>query len=330
MEKIRQVLFLSVDIAGSTAYKHGQKINQWRDAFSSFYKEFPFAFENSWQQTQKEFNNLNGRPVPLPWKSIGDELVFCSYPQSSFETAQQVRSFIRAINHYGQTGLAKVKDSHKLGLKATAWLAEIPTVNLKIPINRVSHRQDNADENGSDEVSSFADVDFIGPSIDTGFRLTKFATTEKCIVSVELAAILAERWGEEIYFDGLQPMKGVLGETPYPIIWLPLTLHPITQSLRSHISPPAKLSKFCRSFITEEIEQKFELNTYPYFEGDDLFGTIDPKHEAVYQEFIQLENQVEKQSEGYERDVKMETSDAAETRESSAKTSILTELSKIE
>jgi hypothetical protein len=321
MEQIRQVLFLSVDIAGSTAYKHGQKIHQWKNAFSDFYEHFPLAFENSWQESQRGSQILKDKYAPSPWKSIGDELVFCSYPQSSFEVVEQVRSFIRTINAYGKAKLEAINGSHKLGLKATAWLAEIPTVNLKIlKPQRIEH-QDSTYENRSTQSESFANVDFIGPSIDAGFRLAKFATTEKCIVSVELAAILAAKLNEKIYFDGLQPMKGVLDETPYPIIWLPLTLAHSTENLRSSISPASKLSAFCRDFITKEIEEKFEINTYPYFENDDTFGILNSKHKDAYEEFMRTLEQ----SEGYESEATSTEILSGETDESSAKTNILLE-----
>ena len=321
MEQIRQVLFLSVDIAGSTAYKHGQKISQWKNAFSDFYEHFPLAFENSWQESQRDFPILKDKYTPSPWKSIGDELVFCSYPQSSFEVVEQVRSFIRTINAYGKTKLVTINSSHKLGLKATAWLAEIPTVNLKILKPPRTEHQDNAYENHSAQSESFADVDFIGPSIDAGFRLAKFATTEKCIVSVELAAILAAKLNEKIYFDGLQPMKGVLDETPYPIIWLPLTLAPSTENLRAPISTGSELLAFCRNFITKEIEEKFKINTYPYFEDDDTFGTLRSEHQTAYKEFIQTLEQ----SEGYESEATSTEILSGETDEPSAKTNILLE-----
>lgn len=78
--------------------------------------------------------------------------------------------------------------------------------------------------------------DFIGQSIDTGFRVSAEATSRKLTLSVELAHMLSKVCVDLIaepshiptldyrnfnfYFDGRQPFKGVLGGIPYPVIWL--------------------------------------------------------------------------------------------------------------
>ncbi len=80
--------------------------------------------------------------------------------------------------------------------------------------------------------------DFIGTSIDCGFRLGKYSTLEKLVISVELATILLrdktkmieelniriESNNIKLYFDDEVELKGVLNEKKgtlkYPLIWL--------------------------------------------------------------------------------------------------------------
>lgn len=78
--------------------------------------------------------------------------------------------------------------------------------------------------------------DFIGQAIDTGFRVSAHATVRKLALSVELAHMLSMTCaqiaesklnipmlgstGFRFFFDGRQTLKGVMGGTPYPVIWL--------------------------------------------------------------------------------------------------------------
>ena len=83
-------------------------------------------------------------------------------------------------------------------------------------------------------------VDYIGPSIDTGFRLSTLSSSRKFVVSLELAHILSleQHLNEqrprrqstgafsltkfEFRYDGRKNLKGVFNGAPYPVFWIDL------------------------------------------------------------------------------------------------------------
>ena len=67
--------------------------------------------------------------------------------------------------------------------------------------------------------------DFLGPDVDIGFRISKFADKRKLVVSANLVKCLMSRSPresialEDFKVVGIKVLKGVWGERPYPIIW---------------------------------------------------------------------------------------------------------------
>lgn len=74
-------------------------------------------------------------------------------------------------------------------------------------------------------------IDYVGPAIDTGFRLAQYATTRKLVVSVGIAYALSKTTKSDdglietfrMMFDRSTPMKGVMGGRSYPIFWIDLS-----------------------------------------------------------------------------------------------------------
>ena len=103
-------LFLSVDIVGSTAFKHSAKLNanqQWLGFFVSFFTEFNGAFQKARIALRKK---LNRQPVDEPklWKSLGDELVYVVELKQGADTAFYIAAFREAVNQQIQ-GFAELQ-----------------------------------------------------------------------------------------------------------------------------------------------------------------------------------------------------------------------------
>src|SRR5699024_10242748 len=77
-----------------------------------------------------------------------------------------------------------------------------------------------------------SNIDFLGPEIDLGFRLSKFVGTSKVAVSAELAFILFRKRGDVSHISkysyqveerlkvlSFEKLKGIWGSRRYPIIW---------------------------------------------------------------------------------------------------------------
>ncbi|WP_082761024.1 hypothetical protein [Leptospira alstonii] len=88
------ILFLSVDIVGSTEYKNkAQSQNHWLRFFTTFYEEFPITFLNQIEANSSLFQNLK-LPLQKLWKSLGDELIF----ECEIKKHQEVQYLVKAFS----------------------------------------------------------------------------------------------------------------------------------------------------------------------------------------------------------------------------------------
>ncbi len=173
------------------------------------------------------------------WKSAGDELLFWgalrSTEQAALATAALRNALLRWHEERRAASASDIAQQAKpvIDLKATAWLAGIPVRN--VPIELALQRPAIK---GESLPRGIAQYDFIGPSIDAGFRLTARATKDRMPVSAELALMIARiqtRHSEGLYpgtrtaiaalrlaADRSATLKGVLLDRRYPNIWVDL------------------------------------------------------------------------------------------------------------
>lgn len=278
-------LFLSADIVGSTAFKQGSDEREWFAVVLRFYQLTEAELMRHWSLGQRgatkgnQLNSLYGEPPSL-WKTIGDEVTF-SKPLS--HPAQAVTTL-----HAWIAALAEVRlllRKHHLDVKASAWVADFPLRNREIVLRFGSSAsaevtpldddyfhwwnerllQEYTEKKGAGLIK-----DFVGPSIDTGFRLSANASPRKLAISVELAYLLAgedARSKDPIYnvgpfllkpflfrYDSMIPLKGVLSGAPYPAIWIDVLpnepLHIAEDELAGVVAPtPLRVRKFADAYI---------------------------------------------------------------------------------
>lgn len=253
------ILFLSVDVVGSTAYKnrHVEKdrIQPWLPLFKDFYRDFPLSFNDVCNEEKKvsDFSNVirENDIYPAIWKSLGDELIFYIKLDHYKKAEFYVLCFKKTIERYSK--IIKKKELEDLGLKATAWLAGFPVINAEIEID-----------------SEKGVVDFIGPLIDIGFRLSKFASEQKFVISVDLVLMLSYQTPGDyrIYYDGMVQLKGVLDNKFYPIIWLDMfnDNNRIDSGIKLKCEKE-ELQKFCKQYIKETGRPIIK----PFIEHDEIF-----------------------------------------------------------
>ena len=205
-------IFFSVDIIGSTAFKHSKISNKWVKTFNQFFTTFPDILRNNHIHKSQEFGCDNKTLQLEMWKTIGDEIVFQQQISNPLDALFLTDVFKTTLIQYRKTLLAESAYDN-ISLKGSGWVALTNQINSEIFINN--------------------DVDYIGPTIDTGFRISKLATDRKFTLSIELALILLSCFNNNnncnfnnfenrfiYYFDGEKRLKGVLGNRPYPIVWL--------------------------------------------------------------------------------------------------------------
>ena len=194
-------LFLSVDIIGSTAlkYRKNPKID-WYSVFTDFYVSFPDEFRIHLQSEYEYNGKLKYEPNNLVvWKHAGDEILFYAEITQEDEIPCIVTAFKKTLEDW-------YSSKEKLDVKGCVWTGQFPFIDRKL------------------EEESSIKVDFIGPSIDCGFRLGKYASKEEVAVSVEVADLLnGMSWLQSsLYYLKSENLKGVLGDTKYPVFVLKL------------------------------------------------------------------------------------------------------------
>ncbi|SEG60874.1 hypothetical protein [Marinobacterium lutimaris] len=206
--KARTLLLLSADIAGATAYKEahsaGDTTPEWLLPFTAFFREAPAVLMGKLALAFIEYDDL---PALRVWRVAGDEIIFLAEPRNAAEALGIVEAFAAMVADYN----ARLADLHGLYLRGGAWAAPIGTQNIEIEILEIP----SATEAGE------AYKEYVGPDVDSGFRLLKNAPNGHIVLSLKLAAALAAGGclGQLCigHVDN-QPLRGLFGGKPYPIL----------------------------------------------------------------------------------------------------------------
>jgi len=248
--KTKNILFLSVDIVGSTQYKQyyserGES-QHWIEFFEFFFEEFPKQLNLSIQKSSSHY----ATDIEI-WKTLGDEIIFKANIKNYRQVEIIIDYFINTIYTFRQIIKQKGLDSDiSIDIKGSSWISEFPVYNSTLTIGKAA--------------------DYIGPSIDIGFRISKFATRRKFVISIEVARILVEKTnGFKLYFDDTIPLKGVFKEKPYPLIWIDTQQNSTTDieaRLRKKVDEN-DLKLYCDSLFNNEA---YPIH-FPFFpEGEDF------------------------------------------------------------
>lgn len=152
--------------------------------------------------------NMEHKPFE-PWKAVGDELIYAIPVQGRRELYSVTVAFLRAIRELDiKLGNRSEGGTAALRIKGAAWVAGFPVRNreIKLPPNNRP--------------------DFLGPEMDTGFRIAKCTKSGMLVVSVEMAELLGENMqgGQSVSLSGQivgwVKLKGVWNDLRYPVIWV--------------------------------------------------------------------------------------------------------------
>jgi hypothetical protein len=317
-------LFLSVDIVGSTAFKQAARdrnvdkrspdgidprpAEPWFSPIAQFYRGVERTFSKEWAvcvDRSKEFGWPRGR-APELWKSVDDELIYTKQLDDHREALTTLHAWIKTIGAYR----LRLKEQFKsLDLKTTAWIAGFPVHNSEVifrspvqGLGAVVDRDDDDDEVFSNlallheyylkQPNSDLTRDFIGPAIDTGFRLSQLSTPRRLVISVELAFMLVHAVRTQpheykyepprFFFEGRHVLKGVFGGLPYPVFWIDMRPSPKLEETEDELNGRDPLNTdavlaFCQEFIKENATYCFT----PYIVGnsDPAFNKITEHHQ---------------------------------------------------
>lgn len=248
----RVLLFLSADLANSTQRKRNYLRHcsyDWLEPVVNFLTKFETKLKSA-RVDLTGSNPQDKRDELELWKFQGDEQIFKVEIKSHKEVDLHIRILQKAIADWNSEVNAN-ENSKDLLLKGTAWLAGFPVANAVLSVG------------GKD--------DYLGPSMDAGFRLSKASTPRRITLSVELAWWLLEHGSElKVRFDGREQFKGIAEETGYPLLWLETTESKYQKEEdlalgRDKQTSADVIKKLCAAFIVEFGVPRF----LPFLPDDD-------------------------------------------------------------
>ncbi|WP_295214682.1 hypothetical protein [uncultured Brevundimonas sp.] len=248
----------------------------WFPVLQGFYLETQRAFLSAWDQLSAgEHSKIFWGPRPELWKVIGDEILFTKELTDHRQLQSTIHCWIEAIE---TTRQFLRKFERPLDVKCTAWTAGFPVVNKEVALPKEVDLQGPPVTNYVKEAGRLLEerysarpkskkgkieVDYIGPSIDIGFRLSQFATNRKFMISVGAAYILTLSNKKNpaiklrsIRYDGSAVLKGVFGGANYPLFWLDMSKDGDLSRLEDRLTPQTNCSledihAFCSQFFEE-------------------------------------------------------------------------------
>lgn len=207
----KTIMFMSADIADATRFKEtGQsyaKTAVWLEAFETFFRELPLVFMG---QVAMVFAESDTVPDTCVWKVLGDEIIFRSCPRNATEALLLTEAFYRSLVSYD----ARFLERWPLRIRGCCWAARFPGRNIEIEIGEME---------GSNGTDRDPYIDYLGPDVDVGFRISGHAAGGQVILSLNLAEALAsleDHQGMRFHHVGRAPMKGVFAGRPYPLIMI--------------------------------------------------------------------------------------------------------------
>lgn len=272
----RQILFISVDIQNSSKLKSENKSfdefsnKYWAYRLKFFFDEIPALFNEQIGLIKNDIPNLESDQYDFSkiipniknmeiWRYAGDEIIFSTHLHSSFSITVYLHAIIAAVEKYH-------KNNPDMKLKTCAWTAGFPIRNKIFTFDQ------------SDK------CEYVGLDIDLGFRLSKFASPDKLILSLDCLYFLAhaeskiapndtlikEKLSRSIRFLGKFKLKGVFEEEAYPIFFISQD----TQTKISSIEKQWLTVEICNDeqllLYIHDIYTKNATFTIPFIDNDDI------------------------------------------------------------
>ncbi len=282
---VKAFIFFSVDIVDSSAYK-SMFLNDWSRDFELFLEEFPNCLNDSCNNIKIPRHKARPLPCANIWKLGGDELLFFIDISEAYERLQDKTNlayyelvlyytilFRRAIIAHNSAADEKLKKNDRaFKIKGAAWFADIVKgPNYDKLYGNIEIEFSNAKANGVKQ------RDFIGRQIDIGFRIAKYATLNRFVISVEFAILLLrdnyltiEDEGIELYYEGRKSIKGILEYVDYPIISIDMEdkfEHSENDLLLEDVTPVNQVNLM--RFMEEYIKRTNFIVYYPFVDDND-------------------------------------------------------------
>jgi NUDIX domain len=203
-------IFFSFDLVNSTQFK------------ASYPAEWPVVVMRFYELITNEL--ITRISSAIVWKFVGDEVLF-------FKQVINEEDLLLALPAAHAALLATMEVLHKaspssrelLAIKGTVWIAEAQPIQPSDAKSIKTTSRNIIVEPGRSP--SWMSRDFLGPDIDAGFRISRFALRRRLVVSAELACLLYRKRAictgieKQLKIVSFQILKGVWTDRHYPIVW---------------------------------------------------------------------------------------------------------------
>ena len=199
-------LFFSFDLVNSTQFK-AQHPSNWPIVVTRFYD---FILEMLTTRLSSA----------IVWKFVGDEVLFYKKIAKNTDLHSALPAAYDALRATTELLHNNFPESRELlAVKGTVWIAEAEPVQPSAADKIEVSCRNIIVETG--RYPSNVTRDFLGPEIDIGFRISKFALRQRLVVSAELACLLfrENKIGDQLRVVSFETLKGVWGGRHYPIVW---------------------------------------------------------------------------------------------------------------
>jgi len=258
---------MSVDIVGSTALKQNNLQDNskiWIAAINKFNTQMSAYFmgcinSNKTKPIYEDISKLI--IIPDIWKSVGDEIIYKVRIKSYKVALFYILNFKESIETYVSKHYSNSETYGHLDLKATSWTAGFPVKN-----SILTSIQANKDF-----------TDYIGPSMDVGFRICKFSTNRRFVIGHSLAIFLLEYKSDhlKIIYQGKQKIHGI--DKDYPIIYIQMNNKRIKDD-------EFVLTNACEPDGTKLLDylKSDKKNEVPFLSECEFFDTISEQYKELF------------------------------------------------
>lgn len=217
-------VFISYDLVDSTKYKAIDE-RGWQKLTYNFY------------QSTKDFFQKRQLGAKI-WKYVGDEVLVyipISNKDELIDCVQEAYVGLRSILHELQGDKQHKKYAAYIKLKGTIWgaICHFDDGNTDLPNNAIDNQWTNVAFYPPPIIEGEGGyIDFLGPQIDAGFRLSKCVAPNNLVVSAELAYLALLNENDETLSNKnsklslqfsivmLKQLKGIWHDRAYPVIWV--------------------------------------------------------------------------------------------------------------
>lgn len=217
-------MFMSADIVGSTAFKGAAQAagEDWLQAFETLFRELPLVFIGKLAEAFLEADDL---PASGVWKVMGDEMIFLASVRNAGEAAGVLAAFAATVADYDH----RLSQRWPLKVRGCCWAVEFGRRNRVVEIPEMFGH------------SATPYLDYLGPDVDIGFRLSAHSAHGEVIASPNLIeAICGDPAAARLRFHpiGEASLKGVIAGQPFPLV---LVSAPQQPPARQRESIPAEI-----------------------------------------------------------------------------------------